>query len=72
MNYNDQLNELFDNWKIESAKNNEPREKTEEAKVIFTEDGIMEKSDDLKINVEEAWHNSEKRIMFILKDQPSE
>lgn len=34
MNYNDQLNELFDNWKIESAKNNEPREKQKKQKLF--------------------------------------
>ncbi len=72
MNYNEQLNALFEVWKKESEKYNEQREATDEANIIFTEDGILEKGDKYAIDVEAAWHNSAKRILFILKDQPTE
>lgn len=72
MNYNERLNALFEVWKKESEKYNEQREATDEANIIFTEDGILEKGDKYAIDVEAAWHNSAKRILFILKDQPTE
>ena len=70
-NYNQQLNILFKEWKLESEKHCERREIGEGGRVIFTEDGLLEKPDS-RINVEKEWHLSQKRIMFILKDQPSD
>lgn len=68
--YNSELDKLFRNWIAESEKNNEPRENQGYGDIIFTKDGIMEKPDE-SIDVELEWENSKKRIMFILKDQPS-
>lgn len=72
LNYHSQLDELFEEWKQESLKYDEPREPIENGRIIFTDDGLVEKSDELKIDVEKEWRKSDKRVMFILKDQPSE
>lgn len=69
--YDSQLNDLFVRWKLKSLENNEKREPGENGNVIFTEDGILKKADN-SIDVEKNWENSTKRILFILKDQPSE
>jgi hypothetical protein len=65
-NYNEQLNDLFREWKKESEKNNEP---------AFCCDGLMYKckSGDPKNEVDEPlvdelWDKSKKRIMFLMKD----
>lgn len=60
--YNSQLNKLFTEWKEKSLENGD---------VIFTEDGLMEKAEARNIDVEKEWRESSKRIMFLLKDQPS-
>ena len=67
MRYNYELNRLFDEWIAESVKNNEWRSTEQRA---FTKDGLLEKNE--PIDIEALWHHSRKRIMFILKDQPSE
>lgn len=69
-NYNSKLDELFERWIDASKKNNEAEY---EGSIIFTKDGLMEKGGGyMHINVENEWKKAEKRIMFILKDQPSE
>ena len=64
---NQQLNELFERWKIASLNNGE---KTNEFGVIFTTDGLVYKND-MSIDVEEQWNSSKKKVLFILKDQPT-
>lgn len=68
--YNWELEELFREWILESERYNEARENYGEENIIFTKDGILEKADD-NIDVETEWEKSEKRILFILKDQPA-
>lgn len=72
LSYHSQLERLFQEWREESLKYDEPREACENGRIIFTEDGLVEKLDSLGVDVEKEWRESEKRIMFILKDQPSE
>ena len=69
MNYNERLDKLFDKWRQRSIENNEAKDS--KGNVIFTADGLMKKNDDT-IDVEKEWSESPKRIMFLLKDQPSE
>lgn len=70
MTYNDHLNNLFNQWIERSENNNEPR--TPDGKeIVFTRDGLVEKNDS-SINVQDDWDKSDKRIMFLLKDQPTE
>ena len=69
--YNNLLNTLFDEWIEESERNGEPRDNTENHNIIFTKDGLIEKNDPSK-DIEKAWGQSDKKIMFLLKDQPSE
>lgn len=70
---NSQLDALFSKWKLESEKHNERREKdVPTGRIIFTEDGLMEKAAERKIDVEKEWNESKKKIMFLLKDQPSD
>ncbi|MDY4160097.1 MAG: hypothetical protein SOX94_01055 [Prevotella sp.] len=69
MNYNERLDKLFDKWRQRSIENNEAKDCY--GNVIFTADGLMKKNDDT-IDVEKEWSESSKRIMFLLKDQPSE
>lgn len=66
MKYNSELNRLFDKWIDASKVNNEWQSKDH---VIFTKDGILEKNE--PIDIEASWHNSRKRILFIIKDQPT-
>lgn len=68
-NYNSRLENLFQRWIKLSEENNEKRDVY--GNIVFTKDGLMNKPDPT-INVEEEWDNSSKRIMFLLKDQPSE
>ena len=68
-NYNSQLDNLFARWIERSEQNDEPREEGY-GRVIFTKDGLMEKND-ASINVGDAWQNAQRRIMFLVKDQPS-
>ncbi|MCH5243913.1 MAG: hypothetical protein J1F29_03340 [Lentimicrobiaceae bacterium] len=67
MEYNSKLNCLFEKWIKESKKNNEWQS---EEQTAFTKDGILEKND--PVDVEDLWYNSRKRILFLLKDQPTE
>lgn len=68
--YNMQLEELFSRWIERSEQNNEPREEGYGC-VIFTKDGLMEKNG-ASINISKAWQQAQRRIMFLVKDQPSE
>lgn len=68
MDYNNLLDELFERWIERSKENNEPCD--ENGNVIFTKDGLVEKNDPSN-SVSEEWKRSEKRIMFLLKDQPT-
>lgn len=60
INYNELLDTLFDNKWICSYGEND-REN-------FCRDGLMYKANGL--NVDELWGNSQRRVMFILKDNP--
>ena len=66
MRYNYELEHLFDEWIEESLKNNEWQST---GQIAFTKDGLLDKNE--PIDVETLWHNSQKRILFLLKDQPS-
>ncbi len=68
---NSKLDALFSKWKLESEKYDEKRQSTD-GRITFTEDGLMEKAADRKIDVEKEWNVSKKKIMFLLKDQPSD
>lgn len=70
IDYNMQLEELFARWIERSEQNNEPREEGY-GRIIFTKDGLMEKND-VGINISEAWQKAQRRILFLVKDQPSE
>ena len=65
---NQQLDELFDDWKAESLKFNE---QTNQFGVIFTSDGLVHKNE-TSIDVEQEWNKSKKRVLFVLKDQPTQ
>lgn len=67
MKYNSELENLFEEWIAESEKYNEWQSVGQRA---FTKDGLLEKNE--PIDVEALWHSSRKRILFLLKDQPSE
>lgn len=69
--FNDQLNPLFEKWIQISEKKHEMRDDTEGQNIIFTYDGLMEKPDS-SIDVEECWQKADMRIMFLVKDQPSQ
>jgi hypothetical protein len=60
VNYNALLDTLFEQWK-------ESYDETE--KVKFCEDGLMLKADK-SVNVDKNWEDSQRRIMFLLKDNP--
>ena len=65
---NQQLNALFEKWKEASLNNGE---KNNEFGVIFTTDGLVYKND-RSIDVEEQWNSSKRKVLFILKDQPTQ
>lgn len=67
MKYNFELNCLFEKWIAESMKNNEWPSNEQ---IAFTKDGLLEKND--LLDVEALWHSSRKRVLFLLKDQPSD
>ena len=69
-NLNDDLDKLFERWIAKSEEENEPREEGT-GKIIFTRDGLLEKNDP-SIDVSQDWVNASRRILFILKDQPTE
>ncbi|MDR2652157.1 MAG: hypothetical protein LBC68_07575 [Prevotellaceae bacterium] len=65
-NYNQQLNQLFEKWKVASVKNGHD---------TFCYDGLMfkgEKYSEWNLrsegNENELWHNAPKRVLFLLKD----
>ena len=63
---NNLLNTLFDEWKESLIQ-----EYGNQQEVFFTRDGLMY-NNNMSIEASDlAWKNSDKRIMFILKDQPS-
>lgn len=68
-NYNSQLENLFARWIERSEQNDEPREEGY-GRVLFTKDGLMEKNDS-QIDISKAWLQSKRRVMFLLKDQPT-
>lgn len=68
--FNEELDKLFEQWIAKSEEENEPREKGT-GRVIFTRDGLLEKNDP-SIDVSQDWVNASRRILFILKDQPTE
>jgi len=70
MKYNERLNNLFLRWIAQSEQNHEPRE-SGYGDIIFTRDGLLEKNDPL-INVEKEWFEAKCRVMFLIKDQPTE
>ena len=69
IDYNSQLESIFDRWIERSKQYDEPREQ-DGSRVIFTKDGLMEKNDSC-INVTKEWYNAKRRIMFLVKDQPT-
>ena len=68
-NLNADLDKLFERWITRSEEENEPREEGT-GKIIFTRDGLLEKNDP-SIDVYQDWVNASRRILFILKDQPT-
>lgn len=68
--FNEELDKLFEQWIAKSEEENEPREKGT-GRVIFTRDGLLEKNDP-SIDVYQDWINASRRILFLLKDQPTE
>ena len=68
--FNEELDKLFEQWIAKSEEENEPREKGT-GRVIFTRDGLLEKNDP-SIDVSQDWVNASRRILFLLKDQPTE
>lgn len=68
-NYNSQLDNIFARWIERSEQNDEPREEGY-GRIIFTKDGLMEKNDS-QIDISKAWSESKRRVMFLLKDQPT-
>ena len=68
--FNEELDKLFEQWIAKSEEENEPREGGT-GRVIFTRDGLLEKNDP-SIDVYQDWVNASRRILFILKDQPTE
>lgn len=67
MNYHTDLDRLFEQWIAAGLNNNEWQSA---GRIIFTRDGILEKND--LIDVESLWYNMRKRVLFLIKDQPSE
>lgn len=61
---NVELNNLFEEWKTSLKEENGDD-------IFFTRDGLVYKNDQTIEETDHRWKNSEKRIMFILKDQPS-
>ena len=74
--FNEELDKLFDQWINEIEKNIANSDKEDQyreggtGKVIFTRDGLLEKNDP-SIDVYQDWVNASRRILFILKDQPT-
>lgn len=66
--YNQQLNTLFQEWMERSKANGERCD--EYGNIIFTQDGIMEKNDP-SINATDDWQKASKRVLFLIKDQPT-
>lgn len=70
IDYNSHLESIFARWIVRSQYYGELCEQGS-GQVVFTKDGLMEKNNS-RINVAEEWHNAKRRIMFLVKDQPSE
>lgn len=62
---NEQLDSLFEKWIIAIKQNNQAEE------VPFTKDGLM-LSNNIHIDIEKMWNDSGKRILFLVKDQPTQ
>lgn len=75
--FNEELDKLFDQWINEIEKNIANSDEEDQyreggtGKVIFTRDGLLEKNDP-SIDVYQDWVNASRRILFLLKDQPTE
>lgn len=63
--YNESLNKLFVEWKASYE---------EDKRYLFCEDGLIVKyqSDNREYDINKAWHDAERKIMFIVKDCPDE
>ena len=68
--YDEKLNSLFEKWIKASEKRENDEKRDAKNQIIFTYDGLMYKPDP-SIDVEEDWEKEKIRVMFLLKDQPS-
>lgn len=68
--YDEKLNLLFEKWIKASEKSENDEKRDTNNQIIFTYDGLMYKPDS-SIDVEEDWEKEKIRVMFLLKDQPS-
>lgn len=68
--YDEKLNSLFEKWIKASEKRENDEKRDANNQIIFTYDGLMYKPDS-SIDVEEDWEKEKIRVMFLLKDQPS-
>lgn len=64
--------EVFPKWKAELKEKEEVPLLDTNGEPIFTCDGIMWKNDVSKKELYNSWEKSNRRILFLLKDQPSE
>ena len=67
--FNEELDKLFEQWIAKSEEENKLREEGT-GRVIFTRDGLLEKNAP-SIDVSQDWVNASRRILFLLKDQPT-
>lgn len=67
--YNLQLNCLFDEWIKRSEENGERYAEYNPNEILFTKDGLVYKNGIDTHQTDADWQMSDKRIMFIVKDQ---
>ena len=63
--------EVFPKWKAELKEKEEAPLLDTNGEPIFTCDGIMWKNNVSKEELYNSWEKSDRRILFLLKDQPS-
>ena len=63
--------EVFPKWKAELKEKEEAPLFDTNGEPIFTCDGIMWKNNVSKEELYNSWEKSDRRILFLLKDQPS-
>ena len=63
--------EVFPKWKAELKEKEEAPLLDTNREPIFTCDGIMWKNNVSKEELYNSWEKSDRRILFLLKDQPS-